>query len=160
MTWLRRIEPFARPFWQRWSRWSRGLSLGVRGLVTDEAGRVLLIEHTYVPGWYMPGGGVERNETAEEAVVRELREEAGVEALGRPRLLSVHDNRRIFPGDHILLYRIERWRPCAVKAPLLAGGEILNVGWFALDALPAETSPITRRRLAEVFDGSEPDPMW
>jgi ADP-ribose pyrophosphatase YjhB (NUDIX family) len=156
MSWLRRIEPFARPFWQRWSTLSRGLSLGVRGMVVDQEGRVLLIEHTYIPGWFMPGGGVERNETAEDAVVRELREEAGVEAIGRPRLLSVHDNRSLFPGDHVLLYRIDAWRPCERAS----GGEILNVGWFALESLPQGTSQKTRRRLTEIAEGLEPDPMW
>jgi 8-oxo-dGTP pyrophosphatase MutT (NUDIX family) len=38
----------------------RTVSLGVLGLVVDEAGRVLLVEHTYRHGWYLPGGGVRR----------------------------------------------------------------------------------------------------
>lgn len=156
MPWLRRVEPVIRPAFQLWSVLSRRLSLGVRGLVQDAEGRVLLVEHTYIPGWYMPGGGVERGETAEAAVVRELREEAGVQALGRPRLLSAHDNRRTFPGDHILLYRIDRWEPCAASAP----AEILNTGWFAPDDLPADTTPGTRRRLAEALEGVEADPYW
>ncbi len=53
---LRRlIQPVFRPIFHVHARTTRGLTLGVRGLVTDEAGRVLLIEHTYMPGWYMPG---------------------------------------------------------------------------------------------------------
>jgi 8-oxo-dGTP pyrophosphatase MutT (NUDIX family) len=156
MTWQRRIEPFARPFWQVWSKLSRGLSIGVRGLVLDPEGRVLLIEHTYIHGWYMPGGGVERNETAEQALARELVEEAGIEVIGRPRLISVHDNRRVFRGDHVLLYRVEAWRACEATSR----GEILNLGWFPPDALPESTTLSTRRRLAEALGGEASDVMW
>jgi 8-oxo-dGTP pyrophosphatase MutT (NUDIX family) len=62
--WRRRVEPFSRPLVYAWFRAKRGLTLGVRGVVTDGEGRVLLVQHTYVPGWYLPGGGVERRETS------------------------------------------------------------------------------------------------
>ena len=62
---LHALEPFARPFVRLYARTRRGMTLGVRGLVTNEAGEVLLIKHTYLAGWYLPGGGVERGETAE-----------------------------------------------------------------------------------------------
>ena len=156
MTWRRRIEPFARPLIYAVFRMRRGLTLGVRAVVTDEAGKVLLVEHTYLKGWYLPGGGVERGETAETAVVRELREEAGVRALSRPRLVSAHSNEALHPGDHVLLYRVDAWEPCASDA----AGEILAVGWFAPDVLPESTTPATRRRIAEALAGQEPDVMW
>jgi ADP-ribose pyrophosphatase YjhB (NUDIX family) len=85
------------------------MTLGVRGLVTDQAGRVLLIQHTYVKGWHLPGGGVDRGEAAETAVIRELVEEVGIVATSRPRLLSVHNNHARFRGDHVLYYRIDSW---------------------------------------------------
>jgi 8-oxo-dGTP pyrophosphatase MutT (NUDIX family) len=156
MLWRRKLEPLLRPVFHMLWRRVRGLTLGVRGLVTDEAGRVLLIQHTYVPGWYMPGGGVERGETAEQALARELVEEAGVEVVGRPRLLSIHSNHVKFPGDHVLVYRIERWRPCAATSR----GEIHAVDWFAPDALPADVSPSTRRRIEEALAAGEHDPHW
>ena len=156
MTWRRRIEPFVRPFFYRYARITRGLTLGVRGLVLDAEGRVLLIEHTYIHGWYMPGGGVERGEPMVEALRRELLEEAGVEMAGAPTLLSIHDNGEKFPGDHVLIYRVNAYRMVAPTQK----GEILNIGWFAPDALPDTTTTATRARLREALEASEPDPKW
>ena len=156
MLWRRRIEPFTRPLVYAFFRFRRGLTLGVRAVVTNGAGQVLLLQHTYIHGWYLPGGGVERGETAETAVVRELQEEAGIRALSRPRLVSAHSNEVVHPGDHVLVYRIDAWEPCASDA----AGEIHEVGWFDPKALPDDVSPGTRRRLAEVFGAVEVDPMW
>ena len=156
MTWRRRFEPILTPLYRLHARLVRPLTLGVRGLVVDEAGRVLLIEHTYTPGWYMPGGGVEPGEAPEHALGREMLEEAGIEVVGRPRLVSVHDNGVRFPGDHVLIYRIDRWRQ---GAPTQVG-EILNLGWFAPDALPTDTTPSTRARIREILHGEEADLRW
>ena len=101
-------------------------------------------------------GGVERGETIEEALARELVEEAGVEMVGRPRLLSIHSNHLIFPGDHVLVYRVDHWR--AVKAT--SKGEIHAVEWFAPDALPDEITKGTRRRIEEAFATRASDPHW
>ena len=92
---------------------------------------------------------MERGETAEEAVIRELQEEAGVSVIGRPQLVGVHANHRVFRGDHVLVYRVDQWAPCAASQQ----GEIKAVGWFAPDALPADASPGTRRRIAEALAG-------
>lgn len=156
MLWRRRIEPFTRPLVYAYFRLTRGLTLGVRALVTDPGGKVLLVQHTYIKGWYLPGGGVERGETAETAVVRELAEEAGVRALSRPRLVSVHSNEALHPGDHVLLYRVDAWEPCASDAE----GEIHAVGWFDPADLPEETTRATRQRIAEALGGAAPDVMW
>ncbi|MFI8928261.1 NUDIX domain-containing protein [Streptomyces sp. NPDC053474] len=47
-------------------------------LLRDTAGRVLLVNPTYKPGWDLPGGMAEDNEPPEETVPRELREELGL----------------------------------------------------------------------------------
>ena len=64
-----------------WFRLTRGLTLGVRVLVQNPQGHILLVRHTYSPGWLLPGGGVERGEIAEEAAAREVLEETGVSVL-------------------------------------------------------------------------------
>jgi ADP-ribose pyrophosphatase YjhB (NUDIX family) len=132
------------------------MTLGVRGLVIDEAGRVLLIQHTYVKGWYLPGGGVDRGEAAEAAVIRELVEEVGIVATSRPRLLSVHNNHARHRGDHVLYYRIESWE----QGRATSVGEIHEAQWFHPDELPEAITPATRRRIEEALGLVEPHPDW
>jgi ADP-ribose pyrophosphatase YjhB (NUDIX family) len=156
MSWRRPLQPIVWPLYQIYSRLARGVTLGVRGLVLNQAGEVLLVEHTYMPGWYLPGGGVERGETTEQAVIRELQEEAGVQVVGRPQLVTVHANHRVFRGDHVLLYRVDNWTPCEASQQ----GEIKTVAWFAPDQLPPNTSPGTRRRIVEALDGAEASLHW
>jgi 8-oxo-dGTP pyrophosphatase MutT (NUDIX family) len=156
MLWRRRIVGVTQPVLRVLWRLTRGMTLGVRGVVTDADGKVLLIQHTYVHGWYLPGGGVERGETAEEALARELVEEAGVRVTSRPVLVSFHSNHVKFPGDHVLIYRVGRWEPCVATSR----GEIHELGWFPADDLPAGITAATRRRIAEALGGEEPHPHW
>lgn len=155
-TWRTRIEPLTRPLFFAWSRLSRGMTLGVRGVVVDAEGRVLLVKHTYLHGWWLPGGGVDRGETTQAAVIRELREEAGVIATAAPRLLSVHSNEAFFRGDHVVVFRLDAFD----LTERTSHGEIAEIGWFHPHALPEDATRATRDRLAEVFGGAAPDPNW
>ncbi|WP_288425588.1 NUDIX domain-containing protein [uncultured Agrobacterium sp.] len=134
----------------------RGMTLGVRAACFDEAGRVFLVRHTYVPGWHMPGGGVERQETGLQALHKEIREEGNLVATSTPQLFHVYFNNRTSDRDHVLLYRLNV-RQTAVKAP---DREISESGFFALDALPEGTTGATRRRLAELAGEAPPDDYW
>ena len=61
---------------------SKHVWLGVCGLVIDEDGKWLVVKKTYggLKGkWSLPAGFVQPGETADEAVVREVREETGIE---------------------------------------------------------------------------------
>jgi ADP-ribose pyrophosphatase YjhB (NUDIX family) len=155
--WRRRVEPYLRPLFQGHARLTRGMTLGVRGVVLDEQGRVLLVEHTYLHGWWLPGGGVDRGETAEAALVRELREEAGVEPVARPVLISLHSNEPWFRGDHVALFRVDGCRRLDLRPD---PQEISAVDFFAPEDLPEGATPATRRRLAEALGRAAPDVMW
>lgn len=156
MTWRIAVEPFTRPLFFFWSRLSRGKTLGVRVLVQDDQNRVLLVRHTYLEGWWLPGGGVDAAETTEAAAARELKEEAGLIATSRPKLISVHSNERFFPGDHVLIFRVDTFE----TGERSSRHEIAEVGFFALEALPADLNRGTRDRLAEIFDGAPVSADW
>jgi 8-oxo-dGTP pyrophosphatase MutT (NUDIX family) len=141
---------------QAWWRFARPLTLGVRGVVVDGDGRVLLVRHTYVPGWHFPGGGVEKGETAAEALGRELVEEAGIVLAEPARLVSIHANHSAFPNDHVLLYRADRW----TQGKASSRGEIAELGFFDPHAPPQGATGGTQRRLAELFAGAPVSPDW
>jgi ADP-ribose pyrophosphatase YjhB (NUDIX family) len=134
----------------------RPMTLGMRCAAFDREGRVFLVRHTYVPGWYLPGGGVDAGETVEQALHRELREEGNLELLEAPDLVGIYFNRRASRRDHVLFYVCRSVRQTAPKAP---DREIAESGFFSLNALPEGTTASTRRRLAEL-EGGPRDPLW
>jgi ADP-ribose pyrophosphatase YjhB (NUDIX family) len=146
------ITPVFRTYW----RLSRAATLGVRGVATNQAGHVMLIKHTYLRGWHLPGGGVERGETASYAIAREMEEEAGIEATETPTIFALYSNHSNFAGDHIGLYQLGAWKPCAPRA----GHEIAERGFFDPANPPDGTTAATLRRLAEVFNGTPVSATW
>ena len=82
----------------------RRMTLGARAALID-GDRVFLIQHTYLPGWQFPGGGVEPGETAEESAAREVMEETGHRVTGRPQLLGLYHNiSSLTNRDHVAFY--------------------------------------------------------
>jgi len=147
------VRPLARLYW----RLRRPLTAGVRAVVFDSEGRVLLVRHTYIAGWYLPGGGVDRGETMRAALRRELDEEVGVLVHGEPKLAGLYANFREFKSDHVALYVLDHGTYEHVPRK---SAEIAEAGFFSPVALPAEISASTRRRIAEVFEGRVPDELW
>jgi len=153
----RQLEPAVRCFLHFYWRFARGLTLGVRGLVIDGTGRVFLVKHSYVPGWHLPGGGVEPGETLTTALARELREEGNIELGEPPLFFAVYFNRRVSRRDHVVLYIVRSFHQSAPPQP---NSEIVAHGFFNPDALPQDTARATRERIAEVINGRSVTELW
>ena len=137
---------------------ARPMTLGVRAIVHDGArGSVFLVRHTYVPGWQLPGGGVEPGESADQALARELAEEGNIRLTGPARLVSFHFNRLASRRDHVALYLVDTFEQVGPRG---RDHEIAETGFFALDNLPEETTRATRARLEEVFGSAVRSPFW
>jgi 8-oxo-dGTP pyrophosphatase MutT (NUDIX family) len=122
-------------------------TLGVKTLVINANFEVLLVEHTYIDGWHLPGGGVGRGETPKAAAIRELREETGVIATGPDlELLTIYTHQIYGASDYPVLYLVKNFEimPNPPSSP-----EIKHAQWFALDQLPLNTTESTRLRLQE-----------
>jgi hypothetical protein len=76
--------------------------------------------------------------------------------IGRPRLVGVHANHRVFRGDHVLVYRVDNWEPCTASQQ----GEIRAVGWFAVDKLPHDHQPRQWPADRRALGGAEASPHW
>lgn len=142
---------------QTYWRMRRSATLGVRGVIVNGEGKVLLLRHTYTPGWHFPGGGVESGETCALALSRELEEEVGIRAAPEAfELVSVHANHAFFPNDHVLVYRITDW----TQGEATQKGEIAEVRFVDPLAPPPEVTAGTKRRLDELFGGKARSELW
>ena len=136
----------------------RPMTLGVRAIVFDEQkNSVFLVKHTYVPGWQLPGGGVDSGETFGQALEKELREEGNIFLTGRPELFALYKNAHASKRDHVALYFCRAFEQ---TEPKQRDREIAEAGFFPLDNLPEGTTPSTKRRLQEALHDLDPLPNW
>ena len=137
---------------------ARPLTIGARCIVHDGAGSVMLVRHTYVSGWHLPGGGVDVGETCEAAVIREVAEESIIDLTGKPVLFGVYLNSAVSERDHVILYISSSW---SYKQGLsLKRLEIAESTMFNLTDLPIDIDPSTRQRLDEWSGITDVSLIW
>ncbi|MVT00597.1 NUDIX domain-containing protein [Devosia sp. L53-10-65] len=133
------------------------MTVGARVMVVD-GDKVLLIRHTYVPGWQFPGGGVGPGETFEEAGARETLEETGYRVTGPMELFGLyHNTSPVTNRDHVAFYVAKSFNFEFERKP---DYEIAEVGWFDRHNLPEKVTPATSQRIDEYFDGVEKRSIW
>ncbi len=101
----------------------------VGAVIKDDQGRLLLIKRGHEPGaglWSLPGGRIEPGETDAEALVREMREETGLDVQAGPLLGSV---RRPAPGGNVL--DIRDYGATITGGTLRAGDDAAEARWVA-----------------------------
>jgi ADP-ribose pyrophosphatase YjhB (NUDIX family) len=128
---------------------ARPTRFGVKVALTN--GReLLLVRHSYAPGWSLPGGGYRPGrETPEQAARREIRQEVGIE-LGEIAELGSYVSTSEHKRDTITCFAAEVPEP---GAP--ASAEISEVRWFDRDALPADLGLVNWKALSLLRDRLE-----
>ena len=119
-------------------------------LVKDNS--VLLVHHSYLPGWHFPGGGMKRGETLLETARREAYEEAGAVVTGKLRLLGFYTGSEYGHDDHTAVFVCEDF---TLQAPT-DRWEIVGRAFFDLDNLPANITRGYRQVVTQYRQGGPP----
>ena len=101
---------------------------GAGAVIRDGEGRVLLIQRGHEPAlgrWSLPGGRLEAGETSAEAVVREVREETGLEVEAGELLATID-------LGHFV---VDDFAATIVGGELRAGDDAADVRWCTYDEL-------------------------
>jgi 8-oxo-dGTP pyrophosphatase MutT (NUDIX family) len=106
--------------------------------------KILLVRHSYVRGWLLPGGGVGRAEPPSEAIIRELKEEIGLVRSSPPEFVGLYSRRTGWVTNVIALYRIDD-----AEFNFRSNLEVREVQFVDPIAPPDGTPPSVRRRLLE-----------
>ena len=124
---------------------SRPLTMGVRCVILNDDREVLLVKHTYISGWHLPGGGIDSGESAEDGVVREVEEETGLVLEDKPILLGIFHNKETTNRDHVVLFcsKISESVDLAVNT-----FEIKSLALFSLEDLPIDIDVATKEWIA------------
>nr|WP_082143858.1 NUDIX domain-containing protein [Nitratireductor soli] len=108
-------------------------------------GRFLLVRRGRAPAkdlYAFPGGRIEADETAEQAVMRELREETGLAASG----LRLHRRIRLTAEQSGPVFVLDVFRAAVEDGLAIAGDDASEAGWFTLEEM--RRLPITDSTLA------------
>ena len=124
----------------------RGMTLGVRVLVKNNKDEILLVRHAYLPGWHLPGGGVDPGEDVETAAGREVFEETGISQLSELKFKGVFYNKNVSFRDHVVFFTA-----CTKNSVTIANSsEISMTAFFNKNQMPATLDPAHSDLISEV----------
>jgi mutator protein MutT len=117
-------------------------------LIQNEAREYLLVKHAYDSRWYSaPGGGVEAGESPQTAVIRELREELGVE-ITRDYLVGMYE---VDWGSRTTLVYLFACKITGGEPRINQPEEIESFAWFTPDQMPEHTNPLGKYLIEDVI---------
>ncbi len=128
-------------------------AFGVSGAVLDRNGQVLLVRHSYMPGWQLPGGGVDRGEPPQAAILRELGEEVGLTG-GTAEFFGLYSRKAGWATNVVAFYRVTGGA-IAFRPSL----EIREICFADPASPPPDTTQATLARLRELC-GAPLSPYW
>ena len=112
--------------------------VGVGAVIVDEAARVLLVKRRFEPlagQWSLPGGAVDVGETLEACVIREMREETGLDVEVGP-VIEVFDRIMLDDGGRVQYHYVLVDYVCRPRGgTLTAASDVADVAWVATGAL-------------------------
>jgi 8-oxo-dGTP diphosphatase len=121
-------------------------SIGAFAIIFDENGQVLLSHRRDIDVWNLPGGKVETRELPTETVIRETREETGLEVIIE-RLVGVYG--KADKDDLVFAFT------CRVSGgQLTLSDEADEHRYFAIDHIPPKTPP---KQVERIHDALDPD---
>jgi ADP-ribose pyrophosphatase YjhB (NUDIX family) len=132
-------------------------TIGVKALIINQNQEVLLVEHTYMAGWHLPGGGVSPGETPKAAIIREVQEETGIVVKENPILFGIYTHVILGANDYPMLYIVKEFIQVSESKP---NAEIKQARWFQINNLPENTTESTRERIKEYLHGLVPNDQW
>lgn len=121
---------------------TKPVTAGARVLLVKD-GKILLVKHTYQEQWYLPGGGLKKGETFEEAIKREIKEEIGGQ-VSNLKLLGVYNNFYENKNDHVVIFVSNNFTITGKT-----DREIEEYRYFDLNNLPEKVSRGTKKRINE-----------
>lgn len=122
------------------------IGVGVGGMILNEKGEILMLKRSEYSSndaglWNRPGGTVEYSETLEDAVIRETKEEAGLDTKVI-RLLGYTDHLSNSQHWVVVGFLLEMKDNQAPKN--MEPDKHDEIGWFPLDKLPKDIAKPTR----------------
>ncbi|HEY4125302.1 MAG TPA: NUDIX domain-containing protein [Rhizomicrobium sp.] len=131
------------------------VAFGAHAMVEDGEGRLLLVRHTYMPGWHFPGGGVNRGEAAANAVIRELQEEIGLATFARCDLFGLYTRKHFWTTNVIALFHMT-----GAAFDFKPNAEIAEAKFYPPSAPPDGIGGGALRRFKERAEGKERNLYW